>query len=662
MRPILPTIFASALALAGIAPAARAADPQPYKVDLAATGDAAMDSALRATSDLLSLRSAAPVSPYGLIARARGDLDRLKTVLESYGYYQSSVRIQIDGQALNAPGLGEQLAALPKKQDARVEVRFTLGPLYHIGRISIDGTLPDSARGALPLKTGDPAVAARVLGAGTKLLAVLADQGYAFAKVDPPVAYEDKTEPLLDVTFHVETGPKLKIGRISFRGLRQVHEAVVRRRLLLHTGEAYSASAVERARSDLLKLGVFSAVSVEVGSAVDDTGGVPLAFRVRERLRYAINVNAAYSTDLGGSGGVTWGDRNVFGNAEQLDVTTSLINVGGSSTNGLGYDANVKYTLQDFGHRDQSLQLSAGAVKQYLDAYDQTATTTGVALVRKIDRQWTASAGVSTVNERIIEVVGVQDVPCTDADQADCPTPPPTEPLTHAYYYTLVQLPFSVSYDSTDLAQPLDDPTHGMRDSLSVTPTHALGASNATFLVDTIRVAGYFDLDHLLPTGAGRSVLAARALVGVAEGAGECNLLPDPHVNAAAGGCRLPPDQRFYGGGSASIRGYPYQAVGPYFPGTSFPTGGTALVAGGVEFRQRLGRDFGAALFADAGQVSSKLNLLPSNFFVGIGAGVRYYTPIGPIRLDFAVPTKHYAPAGFSEQGFQVYIGLGQAF
>ncbi len=95
MRFILPTFRAligiascSALVLWG-APAARAADPQRYKVELAPTGDGAMDATLHATSDLVSLRSSAPVSPYGLIARARSDVDRLKTVLESYGYYQS---------------------------------------------------------------------------------------------------------------------------------------------------------------------------------------------------------------------------------------------------------------------------------------------------------------------------------------------------------------------------------------------------------------------------------------------------------------------------------------------------------------------------------------------------------------------------------------------
>jgi translocation and assembly module TamA len=633
-----------------LAPVARAADPQPYKVDLASTGDGAMDATLRATSDLITLRSAAPVSPYGLIARARGDLDRLKTVLESYGYYQSKVTIQIDGLALNAPGLAERLTALPKKRDARVQLSFALGPLYHVRAITIDGELPPSAQGKLGLKTGAPAVAANVLEAGARLLSVLEEQGYAFAKVDPPVAFEDATLPLLDVTFHVQTGSRVTIGEIRFEGLKRVHEKLLRRRLLLHTGEQYSSSAVERARGDLLSLGIFSAISVQLGTEVDGTGGVPVTFKMRERARHGVGVSAAYSTDLGGSGGVTWSDRNVFGNAEQLTVAASIINAGGNATNGLGYDTSVKYTLPDFGHRDQSLQFAVGAVKQYLEAYDQTALTTGVTLNRKLNKFWTVSAGVTTAEEHIIQ------------DQPYCNTavsPPPTmpsctldgiggvvapNPVPHDY--TLVALPLTVSFDSTDLKSPLDDPTHGMRDAVSVAPTRSLGQTSATFIISQLRVATYFDLDHLLPTDPGRSVLAARALAGLAQGAGELS---------------LPPDQRFYGGGSSSIRGYPYQGVGPQFKYSNIPIGGTAITAGALEFRQRFGQNLGAAFFIDGGQVSNKLKLLPSTLYIGIGAGIRYYTPIGPIRVDVAVPTKHYNNNG-SDQAFQVYIGLGQAF
>src|SRR5882757_2776109 len=114
------------------ASAAYAADPQPYKVDMASTGDSSLNATLKATSELESLRKTAPVGPFGLIGRARGDLERLKTVLESSGYYQSYVEIRIDGLPLDDPGVGEELTSKPADNDSEVKITFSIGPLYHL--------------------------------------------------------------------------------------------------------------------------------------------------------------------------------------------------------------------------------------------------------------------------------------------------------------------------------------------------------------------------------------------------------------------------------------------------------------------------------------------------------------------------------------------------
>jgi translocation and assembly module TamA len=665
MRSSIPGIFAVVVITLCVTSMVRAADPQAYRVDIASTGDGSMDGTLRATSELISLKGTAPVSPFGLIARARGEVDRLKTVLESYGYYQSTVTIKIEGLGLNSGGLADALNALPKDRDARVDISFELGPLYHLRTVTVDGMIPESAAGAFSLKSGTPAVAADVLAAGSRLESTLQEQGYAFAKVDPPVAYEDQTLPVLDVTFRVDAGARVTIGEIRLEGLQRVHEKLVRHRLTLHSGQQYSSSAIEAARHDLLAMAPFAAISVKVGTAVDSTGGVPITFVFRERLRHAVTLNAAYSSDLGGSGGVTWSDRNVFGNAEQLNIAATVLDLGGHSTTGVGYDTTAKFIIPDFGHRDQSLQFALGAIKQSLQAYDQKAITSGVTLTRKLSSVWSASVGVSTADEQIMQDGNA----CTRAlpsganetIQLGNTTLPAGETCTgisaaeeqilqasNTYNYTLVALPLSLSYDSTHLASPLDDPLHGMRDSLSVTPTLSLGHPSATFIITQVKLAAYFDLNNLGFFDPGRSVLAMRALVGIAQGAGEFS---------------LPPDQRFYGGGSGTIRGYPYQAVGPQFTTNGIPNGnpkgGTAIAAGSLEFRQRFGKNFGAAIFVDGGQVSDTLQADASDFFVGVGAGIRYYTPIGPIRLDVAFPTRRYSN---DDVPFEIYIGLGQAF
>jgi translocation and assembly module TamA len=614
--------------------AARAADPQAYKVTLVSVGNGEIDQTLKSTSDLLALRTSAPVSPFGLIARGRSDTDRLKTALESFGYYESQVIIDINGLKLNDPSLGDALNALPKGSTAQVSVSFNLGTLYHLRQIDIEGEVPPTvdARETLGLKTGQPAVAAVVLAGGARLLTALQEQGYAFAQVDAPVAFEAADAPVLDLSFHVKVGSKAKIGEIHIQGLKRVHESLLRRRLQLHQGDPYKASLIEAARRDLLALSVFQQVSVQIGSQADESGGVPITFKVTERLRHAMALSAAYSSDLGGSGGATWTDRNVFGNAEQLSLTANITNLGGSDTTGTGYNTGVKYTIPEFFHRDQSLELALSAIKQDLLAYDQTAKTASATLSRKLSSVWRVSAGVSTTEEQIIQVTSV-----TTAPNGQLVGVPQT------FNYTLIALPFSVVYDSTDLPTALDDPRHGYRGSVSLTPTYAIGHPNATFLITQVKIATYFDLNNLLPIAPGRSVLAARALAGFAQGAGELS---------------LPPDQRFYAGGTSTVRGYAYQLVGPVFPQTDIPVGGTAIAAAGLEFRQRFYSSWGAVAFVDAGEVSASLKSLPDDIRVGIGAGMRYYTPIGPIRVDIAVPVNRRQ----GEDSFEVYIGLGQAF
>jgi translocation and assembly module TamA len=171
-----------------------------------------------------------------------------------------------------------------------------------------------------------------------------------------------------------------------------------------------------------------------------------------------------------------------------------------------------------------------------------------------------------------------------------------------------------------------------------VTPTASFGGrQNSGFVIVQASAATYIDLSN-----DGRSVLALRGLVGGVEGASPLD---------------IPPDQRFYAGGSGTIRGYRYQSVGPSFP-DGLPTGGTSINTGTIEFRQRFGTSYGAVAFIDAGQVGSNGVPFTGDVRVGAGVGMRYYTAIGPIRFDIAVPLIHQRKSDILE----VYIGLGQAF
>ncbi|HEY6516016.1 MAG TPA: hypothetical protein VIY50_07715, partial [Steroidobacteraceae bacterium] len=189
-------------------PYAYAANPQPYKIDWTSSGEKAIDSTMKLTSQLETLRETAPVDPFGLIARARGDVNRLQTVLQSFGYYDGSVAITINGMTLESEELGNVLSALPKKSSARVRIVPTLGPLFHVRHIELKGNLPLGFAQKFRLATGAPAVASDILAAGGALQAALQDAGYAFANVDKPVAYERPAQKVFDLMFPVTTGPR----------------------------------------------------------------------------------------------------------------------------------------------------------------------------------------------------------------------------------------------------------------------------------------------------------------------------------------------------------------------------------------------------------------------------------------------------------------------
>jgi len=596
---------------------ARAADPLRYTIVLPHTGNGALDAALAGSLQLETLRARAPAGPFAIISRARQDIPRATTALQSFGYYQSRVEITIDGATLDDPALPDRLAALPAKAPVPIAIHIETGPLYHLRHVGLEGSVPGVAARAFTLRPGDPAIAAQVLGAGGAVLSALREDGYAFANVDPPVAVDIPADHGLDVTFHVTPGPRVDIGPITLTHLGRVNASFVRRRLLVHSGERYSLSAIEAARQDLLAVGVFSSVVVRTAPRLDDAGNLPLTFDFSARKRHAVTFNVGYSTDLGGSAGVTWTDRNVFGNAEQLVLAASMTGLGGTAVTGLGYDVSATLTKPDFYRRDQTLTVNLTALKQDLQAYDQTAAIANATVARKLSAQWTVSVGTTLEQEQIVQEGVSRD-------------------------YTLFSVPFSAKYDSTGLKNPLDDATHGVRASLSATPTSSLGSPDATFVILQASASTYFDLAAIGLARAGNSVVALRGLVGSAEGASQFE---------------LPPDQRFYGGGSATVRGFKYQSVGPLFADDS-PQGGTAIDAATVEFRQRVWGPVGAAVFADAAQVNAGSAPFEGTLREGVGTGLRYYTPIGPVRVDIAVPLNK-PPGGDS---LELYLGLGQAF
>jgi translocation and assembly module TamA len=600
-----PLIFLALCLAGGIA---FGADPQPYKVTLKPTDNSALDQTLHDASQLIALRENAPVGPFALVTRARQDAGRFQSGLNSFGYYKARVTITIAGLQLDDPGLLDLLDKAPADPPVEVAVAFDPGPQFHLGRVTIEGDAPPEVRDKLDLAPGAPAVAADVLAAQQRLITAIRESGHPLAKVDLPPVTLQPADNALDVTFRVAAGPYADIGPITITGLKTMNEDYVRRRLLLRQGQRFSPTGIEAARADLAGVGVFSVVRIEPADHLDPDGTIPVLVDVTERPLHSVDVGAAYSTDLGINVNAGWHHRNLFGNAEQLNLTAG-VELGGSAVQHPGYNVGAQFIKPDFLTRDQSLQVDLRAVKQSLEAYDQEALIEKVGINRKFLPYWTIGVGLSAEQEKIVQ-----------------------EGITS--HFNLLGVPLSAQFDDTN---SLLDPTTGFRAGVLATPTQSFGSPSATFVLMQLTGSTYLDL-----TGSGRSVVALRGLVGKASGAEVFS---------------LPPDQRFYAGGSGTVRGFRYQSIGPQFADGK-PTGGTAVSAGTVEFRQRILDKYGVVAFVDAGQVTANGSPFTGGWRVGAGIGARYYTSIGPIRLDVAIPLNR-EPGG---DAFELYIGIGQAF
>ena len=587
----------------------RTADPVKYAVTIAPTGEKDLDSAVQQASTLVSLRETAPVGPFALVARARADAARFEAALHSFGYYAGSVSIIIDQRPLDDPGLPDKLQDLPAETEVPVTVTLTEGPQFHLRRIELKGDIPAEEAAKLDLHPGQPARAGDVLAAGAALLKALRNDGYALSRVEDPVATLDTVAQAVDVTFPVNAGPRVDIGDIGISGLDYLHEDYVRRRFAVRPGEQYDAGKLEKARQDLYDTGLFASARVSTPDTLDPNGRIPVRIDLKERPLHTVKLSGGWSTDQGLYAGASWTDRNLFGEGEQLSFSAAATGIGGTAVRAPGYNVTAQYLVPDWLRRKQDLTFTATAVKEFLDAYDRNAVIGSVTLSRELMEHLTGTIGVLGELAHITQ----EGVP---------------------HDYKLGQLPIGLKWDNTD---SLVDPTRGFRATATVTPTFSFGnAGTQPFGLVVGTASTYIDL-----SGAGRTVLALRGRIGAAPG-----------VNVFS----IPPDQRFYAGGSGSIRGYRYQSVGPTFP-DGRPTGGTSVDDGSIELRQRIGANWGAVGFIDAGQLSTG-GPFTGEPRVGAGVGVRYYTSFGPIRFDIAGPLIHQRNSDIIE----AYVGLGQAF
>jgi outer membrane translocation and assembly module TamA len=159
--------------------------------------------------------------------------------------------------------------------------------------------------------------------------------------------------------------------------------------------------------------------------------------------------------------------------------------------------------------------------------------------------------------------------------------------------------------------------------------------------------------------GSSRTVLAGGMRVGLATGF-------RIRVESGEEVRDLPASERFYAGGSTTVRGYALDRLGDdaTIDSDGFPRGGNALVILNGELRFPVWRAFGGVVFVDSGNVFARVSDFDLARIKGtVGTGARYRSPIGPIRVDLGFKLDPRRQTGGATEGrWEVHIGLGQAF
>jgi translocation and assembly module TamA len=599
------------LCLAPTAVLARTAD-----LTLTVIGDERMAEELKKLTEDLDRDQPLDGDSLALLQAAQARRARVVAALRSRGFYDARVTATVAGQPVEDVAALDAIEQQPEAEKVRFVFDIATGPLYRVSDLAIQGPpdivgYPGLDRSKLTIGPGKPADATAILATEDEILTLVKDRGYALAGVARKEVLIDHATREAHVTFVVEPGPLARMGKVRFAGTEKVDIAYLQKRVPFEEGEPYTPAKVRALRDRLTGLGTFNSVRIKPATALDANGELDIDVDVTDRPPRTIGFGAGYETILGFSVNGYWTHRNLFGEAESLRLSAEVNRIGATgSITDLGYAFKMDFRKPDWLAKQADGLANFAAVNEIFPAYRRKAVTATAGLDYTINPHWRVRTGL---NGEISELqrYGIWG------------------------YYNLLGIPSQLLLNQADSDV---EPTRGYRLTLDAAPFVNFNNNNL-FAILKLVGTGYLNV-----SGDGRSVLAGRAAFGTLPGGTNQN---------------VPFDKLFYAGGGGSVRGFAYQSAGPRDIFNN-PLGGASLVEGSVEFRQRIGKAWGAVAFLDAG--SAYTDTLPnfSEFAprFGAGVGVRYYTDFGPARLDVAVPLNKRE----GDAPFGLYVSIGQAF
>jgi translocation and assembly module TamA len=531
--------------------------------------------------------------------RARAAAEDAIAVLRSEGYYAYEV----------TPDVSESDPPQPL-------VEVEPGPRFTLGEAAIawTGQPPDpqseaAAQKAMDLHPGAPGRAADVVAAEGRIVAEVQKRGYADAVAAPREVIVDHADDTVRPTYHIAAGALVRLDGLNIEPGSHTSAAWLRSLAPWRSGDTYDPDDVAELERRLLDTGVYDSVTIALAPKEKATaeGLRPVVVSLAEHKPRTIEGGASYSTTEGAGVNVRWTHYNRLGRADTLALYGQLSDRDSR--------VGVDLSLPHWRRAQQTLKTGAAVYRQETDAYDSSGAVVRADVTRRYGKTSYVTVGASLgysqddeIKAGTLSSIGRDLV--TAAVLGDVLLDRSNDPL---------------------------DPTQGWRLSARLEPTLIVGDTNLPYLRAVAQGTYYLPLDKLARTVVAGRVRLGRIINGTVD--------------------QIPASQRFYAGGGGSVRGFPYQAVGPRLADGT-PRGGTFLFESSLEVRYDVTEKWGVVAFADAGAVGSSGPVDFQDLAIGAGLGVRYNLGFAPIRFDIATPVTNRkgAPA------VQIYVSIGQAF
>jgi outer membrane protein assembly complex protein YaeT len=482
----------------------------------------------------------------------------------------------------------------------------------------------------LPLKVGEPRDRQLVVTTHEMAVNELRDHGYPYGKVATKET-EGAGPKQAALSFVAEPGKLAHFGPVEVVGNKSVGENIIRRELTFKPGELYRRSIMQDSQRRLYGLELFQFANIEPVNPEQQPEEVPIRVTVAEGNHQRVNFGVGYGTEEKARIDSEYHHVNFLGGARTAGAHARW----SSLDRGVRVDFNQPY----FFRPHFSLGAEAQQWYTFTPAYNSM-----------------ISGGKTTVTHRQNERTAWSTSVTSEYTRSSISPDVINDPKLRDDLIALGLDPTTLEQSGTLNALGID-----FQHSTSDNPLNAhRGYQIAAHVEEAGRfVPGSFnyygasaDLRHYLPIG-DKLVFASRMQIGNIRPVGNS---PD----------NVPFSKRYFLGGATSVRGWGRYEIAP-LSGSGLPLGGNSLLAISGELRAAVRGNIGGVLFVDAGNVwAESLGFKVGDLRYAVGPGLRYQTPVGPIRLDIGYqlnPIEGLLVNGAPQKRpIRIHFSIGQAF